>query len=146
MLWLPDDLQRMGASLIEKEEDQIHAGGLQRCLDSLLRQTFKVSGIALQTLFSAALFDDVPFSQHGIDFSEGVTPHRVESILDSLRASLALFDDSVWNENAAVRMSLPALCSACENFGHLTRDCMHFKGRACEEKGFFPAAQHVSGK
>ena len=53
-LWLPDDLQRMGASLIEKEEDQIHAGGLQRCLDSLLRQMFEVSGIAQQTLFTQA--------------------------------------------------------------------------------------------
>ena len=124
----------MVASIIEKEEDLAH------------RQTFGVSGIAQQMLLSEASLLEVAFSQHSIDFIDGVAPHRVESILDSLRASLALFDDSVWIENAAVLMSLPAHCSACDNFGHLTRDCMHFKGLAREEKGFLPAAQHVSGK
>ena len=146
VLWLPGDLNEMVASIIEKEEDLAHASGLQRCLQSLHRQTFGVSGIAQQMLLSEASLLEVAFSQHSIDFIDGVAPHRVESILDSLRASLALFDDSVWNENAAVLMSLPAHCSACDNFGHLTRDCMHFKGRAREEKGFLPAAQHVSGK
>ena len=146
VLWLPDDLNEMVASIIEKEEDLAHASGLQRCLQSLHRQTFGVSGIAQQMLLSEASLLEVAFSQHSIDFIDGVAPHRVESILDSLRASLALFDDSVWTENAAVLMSLPAHCSACDNFGHLTRDCMHFKGRARERKGFLPAAQHVSGK
>ena len=144
VLWLPDDLNEMVASIIEKEEDLAHASGLQRCLQSLHRQTFGVSGIAQQMPLSGFSLLEVAFSQHSIDFIEGVAPHRVESILDHLRASLALFDDS--DENAAVLMSLPAHCSACDNFGHLTRDCMHFKGRAREEKGFLPAAQHVSGK
>ena len=46
VLWLPDDLNEMVASIIEKEEDLAHASGLQRCLQSLHRQTCGVSGIA----------------------------------------------------------------------------------------------------
>ena len=34
VLWLPDDLNEMVASIIEKEEDLAHASGLQRCLQS----------------------------------------------------------------------------------------------------------------
>ena len=146
VLWLPDDFNQMGAQIIVKEEDRAHAGGLQRCLDSLQRQTFEASAIAQQMLLSEASLLEVAFSQYRIDFIEGVAPHRVESILDSLRASLALFDDSVWTEKAAVLMSLPAYCCACDNFGHLTRDCVHFKGMPRVEKGFLPATQHVSGK
>ena len=52
VLWLPDDLNEMVASIIEKEEDLAHASGLQRCLQSLHRQTFEVSGIAQQMLLS----------------------------------------------------------------------------------------------
>ena len=55
VLWLPDDLNAMGASIIEKEEDRTHAGGLQRCLDSLHRQTFGVPGIAQEMLLSLSL-------------------------------------------------------------------------------------------
>ena len=117
LLWLPDALNALGASIIEKEEERVHAGGLQLCLDSLHRQTFGASGIAQQMLLSEVSLIEVPFSQHSIDFIEGVAPHRVECILDSLRASLALFDDSVWTENAAVLMSLPAHCSGqCSSY------------------------------
>ena len=79
VLWLPDDLNAMGASIIEKEEDRICAGGLQRCLDSMHRQTFGVSSIAQQMLLSESTLMDVAFSKHSIDFIEGVAPHRVES-------------------------------------------------------------------
>ena len=96
-LWLPDDLNAMAALIIEREEDQAHRSGLQRCLQSLHRQTFGASGVAQQTLLSEATLLEVAFPQHCIDFTEGAAPHRVESILDSLRASLALFDDSIWN-------------------------------------------------
>ena len=43
-------------------------------------------------------------------------------------------------------MSLPAHCSGCDKFGHMARHCMHFKGHARQEKGFLPAAQHMSGE
>ena len=89
---------------------------------------------------------EVPFTQYNIDFIGGVAPHRVECILDLLRASLALFNDEVWTENAEVLMSLPVYCSACDTFGHLTRDCIHFQGRVRVEDGPLPSAQHVSGK
>ena len=146
VLWLPDDLNIMGASIIENEEDQTHAGGLQRCLEALHRQTFGVPGITQQMLLSETSLQEVALTQHSIDFIKGVDPHRVACLLDSHRASLALFDDAVWTENAAVLMSLPAYCNACANFGHLTCDCTHFKGQVRDEKGFLPAAQHVSGK
>ena len=79
MLWLPGDLNEIVASTIEKEEDQAHASGLQRCLQSLHRQTFGVSGIAQQMLLSDASLLEVAFSQHSTDFIEGVAPHRVEN-------------------------------------------------------------------
>ena len=77
VLWLPDALNVMGASIIEKEEDSIHAGGLQLCLESLHRQTFGACCIAQQMIFSEASLIEVPFPQHSIDFIEGVAPHRV---------------------------------------------------------------------
>ena len=70
VLWLPDALNVMGSSIIEKEEDSIHAGGLQRCLESLHRQTFGACCIAQQKIFSEASLIEVPFSQHSIDFIE----------------------------------------------------------------------------
>ena len=114
VLWLPDDLNVRASSIVENEEDPAQASGLQRCLQSLHRQTLGASGIAQQMLLSESSLLEVAFSQQSIDFIEGVAPHRVESILDSLRASLALFDDSIWTENAAVLMSLPA-CEVASN-------------------------------
>ena len=93
VLWLPDDLDVRAASIVENEEDPAQASGLQRCLQSLHRQTLGASGIAQQMLLSEFSLLEVAFSQHSIDFIEGVAPHRVESILDSLHASLALFND-----------------------------------------------------
>ena len=50
VLRLPDALNVMGASIIGKEEDSIHVGGLQLCLESLHRQTFGCFVIAQQML------------------------------------------------------------------------------------------------
>ena len=91
VLWLPDDLNVRASSIVENEEDPAQASGLQRCPQSLQRQTPGASGIAQQMLLSEFSLLEVAFSQHSIDFIEGVVPHRVESIVDSLRASLALF-------------------------------------------------------
>ena len=55
VLWLPDDFAAMVARIIEQEEDRIHAGGLQRCLDSLHRQTLGASGIAQQIFVERGL-------------------------------------------------------------------------------------------
>ena len=70
VLWLPDAFNVMGVSIIEKEEDCIHSGGLQLCLESLHRQTFGGCVIAQQMLLSEASLIEVPFSQHSIDFIE----------------------------------------------------------------------------
>ena len=84
-LWHPDDLNVRAASIVENEEDPAQASGMQRCLQSLQRHTLGASGVAQQMLVSEFSLLEVAFSQHSIDFTEGVAPHRVESILDCLR-------------------------------------------------------------
>ena len=72
VLWLPDDLNARAASLVENEEDPAQASSLQRCLQSLQRQTLGASGIAQQMLLSEFSLLEDAFSQHSIDFIEGV--------------------------------------------------------------------------
>ena len=44
MLWLPEAFHVLASSIIEKDEDRIHASGLQRCLESMHRQVSCNSG------------------------------------------------------------------------------------------------------
>ena len=81
VLWLPDDLNVRASSIVENEEDPAQASGMQCCLQSLQRHTLGASGVAQQMLVSEFSLLEVAFSQHSIDFIEGVAPHRVESIL-----------------------------------------------------------------
>ena len=136
----------MVSPIIESEEDPAARGGLQRCLNSLLSQFSNAIGASQESVFSETREREVMFTQYDLSFAEGVDPHRVEYILDSLFASLTLWQDKFALENAAVLASLPVYCSGCDSFGHSTNDCMHFRGRVRVEAGFLPAAQHVSGE
>ena len=108
-LWLPEDFNIRGNAIIEQESDAIVRGALQRCLESVHRQISCVVPNATQDFLSHASLLQTPFSQYEINLVDGADPHRVECILDSLRASISLFDDTVWMENAAVFCRLTCL-------------------------------------
>ena len=75
----------MVSEITESEEDEVAAGGLQRCLNSLHRQTSGVDGVSQKLCWSGAKLEEVTFTEYNLAFTEGVDPHRVFNILDSLR-------------------------------------------------------------
>ena len=136
----------MVSEIINNEEDDVAAGALQRCFNSLLSQTSGLDGFSQETSFSEIRESEVMFTEQDISFTEGVDPHRVGNIMDNLRATLELLHDRFWTENAAALASLPVNCSGCDSFGHSTNDSRHVRDMGRAEEGFLPAAQHVSGQ
>ena len=144
-LWLPDGFDAMVERFIKMESNVIHQGAMERCLNGLRLQTNFAQARSSKEVLSEASLSLIRFSQYEIQFCNGVDPLRLECLCDMLRADTMLFDDEMWTENAGMFLSLPQYCSACDDFGHIEIDCLHYKGKRRTEQSFLPQ-EHRSGK
>ena len=144
-LWLPECFNSMLVDLIAQEDDEIHRGALGRCLHGLRLQTITSPALASQEVLREASLPSMRFSQYLIQFGNGVDPPRLFCLCNMLYAASRLLDEEVWTENAAIFLSLPEYCSACDIFGHATADCILYRGLSRTERSFVPQ-DHISGK
>ena len=145
LLWLPESFNSMLVDLIAQEDNEIHRGALGRCLNGLRLQTGTSHALASQEVLSEASLSAMRFSQHRIQFGNGVDLFRLKALCDMLYAATRLFDEEVWMENRGMLESMPPYCSACDVFGHPAANCTHYRGHSRTEGGFVPQ-DHISGK
>ena len=137
-LWLPEGFDLMLVPLIANEPDVTHQGALSRCLEGVCLQTDNTQKLTSMEAWSEATSSTMQFFQYRIQFGNGVDPSRLECFCNMLYGTTSLIDDEVWTENAAMFLSLPEYCSACDVFGHSSVNCRYFHGRVRTEQGFVP--------